>query len=224
MQRAGSELALAAAARPGRAYCAEPASGRGRGVLVVHEAEGLGEFARDVCDRLAREGFVALAPDWLGGAAPAEAARRGAEAPDPERAGAALDAGVQALFSREACEGARIGALGFGLGGSLALALAARNRRVGAVVSCWGAHPRLEPGAAELTAACLLIVGERDAGAPAAAAFEGRLRAAGRRSALRTLPGVAAGFLDMGRHAAFDAAAAVAAWDALLAFLRAELA
>jgi dienelactone hydrolase len=37
------------------------------------------------------------------------------------------------------------------------------------------------------------------------------------------VPGVRAGFLDAGRHAAFDAAAAAAAWDVLLSFFRAEL-
>jgi dienelactone hydrolase len=40
---------------------------------------------------------------------------------------------------------------------------------------------------------------------------------------VRILPGVSAGFLDAGRHALFDAAAAAGAWDLVLGFLRAEL-
>ncbi|MFI5215196.1 MAG: dienelactone hydrolase family protein, partial [Candidatus Limnocylindria bacterium] len=66
---------------------------------------------------------------------------------------------------------------------------------------------------------------ERDPLAPPAAArvLEERLRAAGRRGAVKLLPGVAAGFLDAGRHAVFDAVAAAEAWDRLLGFLRAEL-
>ena len=91
---------------------------------------------------------------------------------------------------------------------------------------CWGAHPRLDPDLAKLEAACLALFAERDPLAPpgAARALEDGLRAAGRRAAVRIVPGVAAGFLDAGRPAAFDAAAAADAWDVLLAFLRAELA
>jgi len=226
--RAGSEFAFSVAAQPRRAYLAEPATGFGRGVLVVHEADGLGEFARDVCDRLAREGFVALAPDWLGSPAleSPDDARGLAEALDPARAADALDATVDALLGRDACEGPRVGALGFGWGGPLALDLAARSRRVGAVAACWPVHPRLDPDVAKLEAACLGLFAERDAlAAPGAAReLESRLRAAGRRGAVRVVPGVSAGFLDAGRHAAFDATAAVAAWDVLLAFFRAELA
>jgi carboxymethylenebutenolidase len=209
--RAGSELAYAVSAQTRRAYLATPTAGVGPGVLVVHELDGLGEFTRDACDRLAREGFVAFAPDWLG----ADAA-----------AAEALDAAVEALLGRDACQGARIGALGFGAGGPLALDLATRCRRLAAVVSVQGAHPSLDPDLAKLEAACLALFAERDPlAAPAAArALEARLRAAGRRGAVRVVPGVAAGFLDSGRHAAYDAKAAAETWDLLLGFLRAELA
>ncbi|HEY8153901.1 MAG TPA: dienelactone hydrolase family protein [Myxococcota bacterium] len=225
--RAGTELAFTVSAQRRRAYLATPAAGFGPGVLVVHEADGLGEFARDACDRLAREGFVALAPDWIGTgpAAPAGEARRLADAQGPARAADALDAAETALLGREACQGARIGALGFGWGGPLALELAIRSHRLAAVIACWGAHPQLDPDVAKLEAACLALFAERDPLAPPAAArvLEERLRAAGRRGAVKLLPGVAAGFLDAGRHAVFDAVAAAEAWDRLLGFLRAEL-
>jgi carboxymethylenebutenolidase len=225
--RAGSEIAYTASAQRRRAYLATPAAGLGRGVLVVHEADGLGDFALDVCDRLAREGFVAFAPDWLGtgSATPADESRRLAAQLDPARAGDALAAAIDALLGREACQGARIGALGFGWGGPLALDLGTRSHRIGAVVACWGAHPRLDPDLEKLTAACLAFVPERDPGAPpgAARALESQLRAKGRRGVVRVVPGAAAGFLDSGRPTEYDAAAAAETWDALIAFLRAEL-
>ena len=225
--RAGTELAYTVSAQRRRAYLAVPASGAGPGVLVVHEADGLGDFARDASDRLAREGFVAFAPDWLGtgSATPADEARRLADALDPARAPDALDAAVDALLGRDACQGARVGALGFGWGGMLALDLATRSHRIAAVVAGWAAHPRRDPDVAKLEAACLALFAERDAQAPpeAARAFEARLRAAGRRAAVRIVPGVTAGFLDAGRHAVFDASAAAQTWDVLLGFLRAEL-
>ncbi len=226
--RAGREFTFSVAAQPRRVYLSEPASGHGPGVLVVHEADGLAEFPRDVCDRLAREGLVALAPEWLEGSSAAPVERTGprAEALDPARSAEALDAAVEFLLGRDACDGPRVGALGFGQGGALALDLAARNRRIGAVASFWGAHPRLVPDVAKLEAACLAVFAERDDLAPPAAArsLEASLRAAGRRAAVKIVPAVGAGFLDPGRPTAFDATAAAAAWDGLLTFLRAELA
>jgi carboxymethylenebutenolidase len=48
-------------------YLAVPRSGKGMGVLVLHAWWGLNDFIRDFCDRLAQEGFVALAPDMFSG-------------------------------------------------------------------------------------------------------------------------------------------------------------
>ena len=84
-----------------------PASGRGRGVLVIAAGAGGAERAREACDRLARGGFVALA-------AGARPKRTGAPS-EAERA--AVDAGIEQLFREHATEGARVGVVGFGRGG-----------------------------------------------------------------------------------------------------------
>ena len=49
-------------------YLATPKSGHGPGVIVVQEWWGLVDHIRDVADRFAAEGFVALAPDFFHGA------------------------------------------------------------------------------------------------------------------------------------------------------------
>ena len=48
-------------------YLAKPASGSGPGVVVIQEWWGLDDHIADIADRLAAEGFVALAPDLFGG-------------------------------------------------------------------------------------------------------------------------------------------------------------
>jgi carboxymethylenebutenolidase len=48
-------------------YIALPLSGKGSGVLVIHAWWGLNDFFKGVCDRLAKEGFVANAPDLFEG-------------------------------------------------------------------------------------------------------------------------------------------------------------
>ncbi len=44
-------------------YVSIPAGGHGPGVLVIQEVFGVNAYIRDVCDRLASVGYVALAPD-----------------------------------------------------------------------------------------------------------------------------------------------------------------
>ena len=46
-----------------RAYVAKPAQGSGPGLLVIQEIFGVNQHIRDVCDRYAEEGYVAIAPD-----------------------------------------------------------------------------------------------------------------------------------------------------------------
>jgi len=205
-----------------------PASGRGPGVLVLHEWWGLVPHVRDVCDRLAREGFVALAPDLYRGVRtsdPDEAGRLMLHLELP-RAAADLDAAVATLLGHEAVTGPSLGAIGFCMGGQLALLAATRNRRIGAVVDFYGIHPAVTLELAGLEAAVLGLFGEADAFVPPAAAkqLEASLREAGKRAAIRIYPGVGHAFFNDARPDAYDAQAAAAAWRETLAFLRAELA
>ncbi len=60
--------------RPGRtlhAYVVYPeTSARAMAVVLIHENRGLTDWVRTVADRLAEEGYIAIAPDLLSGAAP----------------------------------------------------------------------------------------------------------------------------------------------------------
>jgi carboxymethylenebutenolidase len=227
-QASAQEIAYTAGSRRVGAHLAVPASGRGRGVVVLHEAWGLDGFVRGVCARLAREGFVALAPDFFDGAQASDVAtaQRLSAALSAARVEADLEGAVQTLLSHDAVDGPRVGLLGFCLGGHLALLGGGRTARVGAVVDFYGLFPDppLEIGA--LAAPLLAIFAQRDAFIPAesVAGLRRELRAAGKRATVSVEPGVDHGFMNDTRPDRFDAVAAAAGWDRLLAFLRAELA
>jgi len=216
--RAGRHIELPADGGSLRAYRAGPPAGHGPGVLVVPGAR-LEDAIADACDRLAREGFVALAPD------PWPAPGGEGEAPDAAAAGLRLDAAVAALVGDPGVDGARIGSLGFGPGGALALRAASRSPRLGAVVEVDGGLGALPLDAAKIEARVLAIFGEREAGADAERReLERALGAAGVRALVRVIPGVAAGFMHPSRPDRHDAGAAAGTWEMLLSFLRAELA
>ncbi len=209
------------------AYVARPATGRGPGVLVLQEWWGLVDHIRDVCDRLAREGFVALAPDLYRGEAtgdPDAASRLMMDLQIP-RATRDLVAGIDALLRLDGVEGARVGTIGFCMGGQLALSAAAHDERVGAVVDCYGIHPNVEVEAAAIRAPVFGVFGENDEFVPpdAARALESKLREAGVDARFRIYVGVQHAFLNDSRPEVHDAATAAEAWGEILAFLRAEL-
>jgi carboxymethylenebutenolidase len=182
---------------------------------------------RDVCDRFAREGFVALAPDLYRGRStddPGEAGRlmMGLEIP---RAARDLDGAVRALLGEEAVQGSRVGAVGFCMGGQLALFAATRNPRIGAVIDFYGVHPNVTLDLSGLRAAVLGIFAERDefVTPDVARKLEADLKGAGKRVQIRIYPGASHAFFNDTRPDVFDADAAARAWAETLAFLRAEL-
>lgn len=222
------EIAFPAGSRSVGAHLAVPASGRGRAVVVLHEAWGLDAFVRGVCARLAREGFVALAPDLFDGkqAADVAEAKRLSDALGAARVEEDLDGAVRALLSHDAVDGPRVGLLGFCLGGHLALLGGTRTPRVGAVVDFYGLFPHPPLELSKLAVPLLAIFAQRDAFIPAESVEQLRraLRAPGTRASVSVEPGVDHGFMNDTRPDRFDAAAAARGWDRLLAFLRAELA
>lgn len=223
----GREIQLPNGAESVRAYLALPAGGRGPGVVVLQEWWGLVDHIRGVCDRLARAGFVALAPDLYRGetASDPDTAGRLMLALEIPRAARDLDAAVEGLLAQPATDGAKVGVIGFCMGGQLALYAGTRNARIGAVVDCYGVHPKVKPDFAGLTAPVLGVFAERDAFVPPAVVheLEAALRAAGKRTSFTIYPGVDHAFLNDTRPDVYDAATAERAWAEITTFLRAEL-
>jgi carboxymethylenebutenolidase len=228
LRRDGSELEIPVEDGALPAYLALPAAGHGPGVLVVHEAFGLVDHIRDVCDRLARAGFVALAPDLFRGRS-ADDAQQAAELVaglEAQRVMSDLAGAAQALINEHAVDGARVGAVGFCMGGHLALLAATGSPRVAAVVNFYGVAAGLPLDLSKLEAAVLAIFAENDefVSSEAVEALRADFDAAGKRATILVQPGVGHAFMNDSRPDRHDAAAAAEGWDRMLALLRAKLA
>jgi carboxymethylenebutenolidase len=215
--------------RTAHGYLALPEAGQGPGVVVVQEWWGLTSHIADVTNRLAAEGFVALAPDLFGGATThdaAEAARLMQELP-VEQAATDLAGAVDFLLDHEAVVGRKVGAVGFCMGGGFVLVLAAQQGdKIGAAVPFYGVLGEDFPSFAGLSAPLLGHFGEQDTTAPpdAVKALADRIEAeAGRRPDFRLYPAGHAFFNDEDLLGTYDPQQAEIAWNETLNFLRANL-
>jgi carboxymethylenebutenolidase len=209
------------------AYVATPPSGRGPGLVVLQEWWGLVPQIRAVCDRMARAGFVALAPDLYRGESttdPDEAGRLMMSL-EIDRAGRDLEAAVEALRRESATTGARVGCIGFCMGGQLALYAACRRPEIGAVVDCYGVHPNISLDLESCRAKVLGVFAENDDFISAADVrhLDEALSDAGVDAKLLTYVGVQHAFLNDARPDVFDAETAAEAWRDIETFLESEL-
>jgi len=139
------------------------------GLIVLQEFWGLNEHIKDVTERLASEGFAALAPDMYDGRVttdPTEA-RQWLMALDPAEGLQKMNGAVEHLKSTANVDKEKIGVIGFCMGGFLALNLACHNRDIRAATPFYG---RIPPDSVleNLTAPVLYFFGEQDHHLPAA--------------------------------------------------------
>lgn len=126
-------------------YLAEP-EGEGPGLVVLQEWWGLDNHIRDVCDRFAAEGFVALAPDLFHGETtdqPDEAQQK-MMALNMDEAEKEMRGAVKYLLSHEKSNG-QVGSVGFCLGGGLSVWAAANSPDIGAVSTFYYVMPHGKP-------------------------------------------------------------------------------
>jgi dienelactone hydrolase len=155
------------------------------GVLVCHEGPGLDEHAKGRAERLAGLGYAAFALDYHGEGKPLARdemmGRLGELMGDPERIRELGRAGLAILLAQDEVDAARVAAIGYCFGGTMALELARSGAEISVVV---GFHSGLatqrpgEPG--QVKAGILVCIGADDPMAPAEqrAAFEEEMRAA----------------------------------------------
>jgi carboxymethylenebutenolidase len=210
-------------------YLAVPASGSGPGVVVIQEWWGLTNHIADVTNRLAAEGFVALAPDLYGGSTThdsEEAGRLMQELPVGQAA-RDLAGAVDHLLGHEAVTSSKVGAVGFCMGGGFVLVLAAQQGdKIGAAVPFYGLLKEDFPSFSGLTAPLLGHFGEQDdyANPDAVRALAARIEEeSGVRPEFHIYPAGHAFFNDENHLGTYDPEQAQVAWNRTLEFLRSKL-
>jgi len=206
-------------------YLATPTSGKGPGVLVIQEWWGLVPHIKRVCDRFAAEGFSALAPDMY----------HGKTADEPDGAGklfmalniaqAEKDLGGAAKYLGQQSSTAKVGCVGFCMGGQLALFAGTLNPNVGAVVDFYGIHPNVKPDYAKLSGPVLGLFAEKDGSVTPQTAREvdAAIKKAGKQSEIHIYPNVDHAFFNEDNTGAYNKAAADDAWRRTITFFRQHL-
>jgi carboxymethylenebutenolidase len=200
----------------------------GPGIVVIQEWWGLVDHIKDVCDRFAAEGFVALAPDLYQGKAVSE----------PDEAGKAMMAMRMDQAARDMSDAvdelrrrtgrAAVGVIGFCMGGGLALVLAAqRPDAVKAAVPCYGVipWPDAQLDYSKIEAAVEGHYAENDDSAPpdAVRALEAQLRSLGKQATMTVHPATDHAFFNDTRPEVYNAAESQKLWDSAVAFFRTTL-
>lgn len=161
---------------PFQAYIARPPAYSGPGVVVIQEIFGVNVVMRDLCDWLASEGHIAVAPDLFWRIEPGiqlsdkteEEWARAFElykAFDVDKGVEDIQATVDGVRHLEGCSG-KVGAVGYCLGGLLAYLSACRTT-VDAAVGYYGVgiNDRLDE-ARNITKPVLLHVAKEDGFVP----------------------------------------------------------
>jgi carboxymethylenebutenolidase len=211
-----------------RGYLVRPAKTTGKvaGVVVVHENRGLNPYIEDVTRRVAKAGFIALAPDGLtsqgGYPGSDEKGRELQQKVDPAKLMNDFFAAIEFLMQSDLTTG-KVGITGFCYGGGVSNAAAVAYPELGAAVPFYGRQPRAED-VPRIKAPLLLHYGELDTnvnqGWPA---YEAALKAAGKTYEAYIYPGANHGFHNDSTPR-YDEAAAKLAWDRTIDWFKRHLA
>jgi len=202
-------------------------------VIVIHEVYGLTDWIRGVADQLAREGFIAVAPDLISGLGPAGGGTESVPTRDdvvklvrgltPDEATRRLDAVRQYALSLPAANG-RSATIGYCWGGARSFGYATTQPALNAAVVYYGTSPEAAD-LGRITAPVHGHYGGDDARVNATVPpAETEMKRLGKTFAPHVYEGAGHGFLraQTGRDGA-NYKATRAAWPATVAFLKAAL-
>jgi carboxymethylenebutenolidase len=210
-------------------YLAVPAGEHGPAIIVLQEWWGLDEHIRSLCDRFAAEGFYALAPDLYRGetaAQPSEAEQK-MMAMSMDQAEKDMCGAAAYLASQPGVDGSGVGAVGFCLGGGLAIWAAANCPNIAAAVSYYYVMPHGKPDFSKIEGPVLGHFGTADEFIPLedARILEAELTDAGVQTTFEYYDGAGHAFFnDTNRLGTYAPEHADASWQRTTSFLRSALA
>jgi carboxymethylenebutenolidase len=199
-------------------------------IVVIHENRGLNEHIRDVARRLAKAGYVALAPDLLsrqGGTrsfANDEAAIAGIGKLDEESITKDLTGAINYLKGEKFVRANKIGVVGFCWGGGNTLLITTRNKDLAAAVVYYGRNPKNLEDVKNINAAVLGNYGEKDTGITSQVPkLEEAMKQHGKSFEYKIYPGAPHAFNNDTNPERYNAEAAKEAWARTLDFFKKHL-
>lgn len=208
-------------------YLARPDDAEPRpGVMVVHDKLGLTPHFEEVARRLAREGFVVLAPDYASrfGGTPGEAGPALETVGMETRSDLLADTEVALawLKSNDRSSG-KIGAVGFGMGATAIDDVVTNGTALDSAVIFYGHLPPPADVGAIGTPLLLNLAGKDQFVDPEIPEFVGAVKKTGVKAEIFTYEDTERGFDDDSNSAHYKAEAAKLAWSRTIEFLKATL-
>jgi carboxymethylenebutenolidase len=198
-------------------------------VLVIHEVFGLNDHIKNVADRVAAQGYVALAPNFFArasepppkDASDMQALRRAASSVKQEDANRDMQAALDFLKADKGVK-KKFASIGFCMGGGYSYQLATHTKDLAGAVIFYGRTPvDLVP---QVSCPILAHFGGKDASLmQTEPAWEEAMRKAGKALDVKVYPEAGHGFFNDTRPTAYNAEAAADAWQRVLKFFRERL-
>jgi len=228
---AGNHIKFSADGKSGSGYIAIPESGTGPAVIVIQEWWGLVGHITDIVDRFAAAGFVALAPDLYHGQAasePDEAKKLMMEL-QLNMAGEEIVTAAKYLLSMKNTTSTHVGAVGFCMGGSLAIWSGTLSDLITATVgfypgSSWERHAPAWNAYQGKETLIHCAEGDGTSAAPGIQEALTEINGAGGKAIAYDYSGTKHAFFNNDRPEVFDEAAAKLAWGRTVNFFATKLA
>jgi len=219
-------------AGPVAGYLARPMkAGQYPGLIVIHQNRGLDDNIRDVARRFAKEGYVALAPDFLsrqGGTMKVNPKGEGLpnirELAPWQGVAEDAEAGIRYLRVLPDVRRDRMGVVGFCWGGGMAFVTATQARGLRATVVYYGASPNPLDLVKDIQGPVMAHYGEKDPGINKGIPdTEAAMKKYNKVYDYKIYPGAQHAFNDDTNPERYDAKAAKEAWERTMDFFKKNL-
>jgi carboxymethylenebutenolidase len=196
-------------------------------LVVIHEWWGLNDWVKEQAQKLSDQGYVTLAIDLYRGhvaSTPEEAHELMRGVPE-DRASRDLQAAFAYLESQSDVKKAKIGVIGWCMGGGYALDLALSQPKLAAAVINYGHLATDDATLSKINAPILGIFGGQDRGIPpdSVNAFDQQLKKLGKKVEVKIYPDAGHAFENPNNKSGYRAQDAQDAWNRTVAFLKANL-